>query len=82
MINRAVANADDVRGFGEPLNPGLPPGPTNPLKTYLGLQNPDNLGQGDNVCREFFKRGRETRLPENLASIAGAEPPDQQASST
>jgi hypothetical protein len=40
VINDAVANATNVRGFGEPLNPGLPPGPSNPLKTYLGLQNP------------------------------------------
>lgn len=40
VINDAIANASSVRGFGEPLNPGVPPGPTNPLKTYLGLQNP------------------------------------------
>ncbi len=39
VINDAIANADNVRGFGEPLNPGLPPGPSNPLKTYLALQN-------------------------------------------
>lgn len=40
VINDAVANAANVRGFGEALNPGLPPGPSNPPKTYLGLQNP------------------------------------------
>jgi len=36
----------------------------------LGMQNPENIGQGSKVCREFFKQGRTTSLPENLQSIA------------
>jgi hypothetical protein len=36
----------------------------------LGMQNPENIGQGSKVCREFFKQRRPTPLPENLRSIA------------
>jgi hypothetical protein len=35
----------------------------------LGMQNPQNIGQGNSVCREFFQEGRETRVPANLVSI-------------
>jgi len=35
----------------------------------LGMENPQNIGQGDGVCRELFKKGRETRVPANLKSI-------------
>jgi hypothetical protein len=38
----------------------------------LGMQNPENIGQGDRVCRECFKQGRETLVPENLKSITMA----------
>ena len=44
----------------------------------LGMRNPDNIGQGGSACREYFKRGRETSLPENLASIAGPLPLEKQ----
>jgi hypothetical protein len=44
----------------------------------LGMQNPQNIGQGDSVCREYFKQGREASLPENLTSIAGPPPRDKQ----
>jgi hypothetical protein len=40
----------------------------------LGMQNPENIGQGSGVCREYFKQGRETCLPENLKSIAEPDP--------
>lgn len=36
----------------------------------LGLHNPKNIGQGDDVCIEYFKQGRETVLPDNLKGIA------------
>jgi hypothetical protein len=36
----------------------------------LGLQNPMNIGQGDNNCTEYFKQGRETVIPDNLKDIA------------
>ncbi|MFI0608036.1 MAG: kelch repeat-containing protein [Anaerolineae bacterium] len=39
IITNAMANPQDIGGFGEPANPALPPGPINPPKTYLGLQN-------------------------------------------
>lgn len=39
IINNAMTNPEDIGGFGEPGNPALPPGPINPPKTYLGLQN-------------------------------------------
>lgn len=39
IINNAITNPMDISGFGEPANPALPPGPLNPPKTYLGLQN-------------------------------------------
>lgn len=35
----------------------------------LGLVNPDNIGQGDPVCRELMKRGRETPIPKNLREV-------------
>lgn len=35
----------------------------------LGLENPETLGQGCGVCREYFKRGRETRVPANLSHM-------------
>jgi hypothetical protein len=38
-IDAALANPAQVRGWLEPLNPGLPIGPGNPLKTWLSLQN-------------------------------------------
>jgi len=41
----------------------------------LGMQNPQNIGQGSSVCREYFKQGRETCLPENLTSIGEPLPP-------
>ena len=34
------------------------------------MQNPENIGQGGCVCREYFKQGRETFLPESLSAIA------------
>lgn len=41
VINDSVANAPNVRGFGEPCNPSIPPDPANnPPKRYLGLLNP------------------------------------------
>jgi len=36
----------------------------------LGMRNPENIGQGAGVCREFFKPRGPTPLPENLRSIA------------
>lgn len=36
----------------------------------LGLENPENIGQGCAVCMERFKRGRSTRMPANLEPIA------------
>lgn len=39
IINNAMANPQDVGGYGELSNPSLPPGPLNPPKTYLGLAN-------------------------------------------
>lgn len=38
-ISAALADPHLVRGWREPLNPGLPPGPSNPLRTRLSLQN-------------------------------------------
>lgn len=38
-ISAALADPQHVRGWQEPLNPGLPPGPNNPLRTRLSLQN-------------------------------------------
>jgi hypothetical protein len=40
VINDAIANPSSIRGFGEAQNPSLPPGPNNPMKMHLGLQNP------------------------------------------
>lgn len=38
-INTALANPQAVYGWLEPLNPGLPVGPTNPQKTWLSMRN-------------------------------------------
>jgi hypothetical protein len=38
-IEAALANPQEVHGWLDPLNPGLPPGPGNPLKTWLSLHN-------------------------------------------
>lgn len=38
-IDAALANPERVRGWLEPLNPGLPIGPTNPVRTWLSIQN-------------------------------------------
>ena len=35
----------------------------------LGMQNPKNIGQGDNICVEYLKKDRETKIPENLIEI-------------
>ncbi|MFC1926422.1 L-2-amino-thiazoline-4-carboxylic acid hydrolase [Chloroflexota bacterium] len=37
----------------------------------MGMLNPSNIGQGDKKCCEYMKEGRETLLPENLATILG-----------
>jgi len=39
----------------------------------LGMQNPANIGQGDAVCREHFREGRETPVPDNLRALAYRE---------
>jgi len=35
----------------------------------LGMVNPETLGQGCGACREYFKQGRPTDVPGNLASL-------------
>ena len=40
VIANALANPGAVFGWQQPLNPGLPPGPNNPLRTCLSLRNP------------------------------------------
>jgi len=32
----------------------------------MGMQNPKNIGQGDKICCEYMKAGRETVVPDNL----------------
>ncbi|MFC1532752.1 L-2-amino-thiazoline-4-carboxylic acid hydrolase [Thermodesulfobacteriota bacterium] len=34
----------------------------------MGMQNPRNIGQGDEKCCEYMKEGRKTLLPDNLAN--------------
>jgi YVTN family beta-propeller protein len=43
VINDALAQPERYRGWLERLNPARPPGPDNPVRTCLGLLNP-NLG--------------------------------------
>lgn len=37
----------------------------------MGMQNPENIGQGDHKCCEYMKQGRDTLLPNNLMKVAG-----------
>jgi hypothetical protein len=37
----------------------------------MGMQNPKNIGQGDEKCCEYMKEGRETLLPDNLKEVSG-----------
>ena len=39
-IEAALANPTRVSGWGELMNPGLPPSPANPIKRWLSLRNP------------------------------------------
>lgn len=39
VIDAAVANPGQVRGFGELLDPGKPPGPLNPPRRWLSLRS-------------------------------------------
>ena len=32
----------------------------------MGMHNPKNIGQGDRICCEYMKAGRETVVPDNL----------------
>lgn len=40
VIANALANPTRISGFGEPANPSLPPGITNPPRIWLTLRNP------------------------------------------
>ena len=35
----------------------------------MGMQNPRNIGLGDDICCMYMKQGRETVMPENLKSL-------------
>ncbi len=39
-IEAALANPERVSGWGDLMNPGLPPSPANPIKRWLSLRNP------------------------------------------
>lgn len=40
-------------------------------RTYgMGMINPTNIGQGDAVCLQLMKQGRDTPVPANLQSLA------------
>lgn len=39
-IEAALANPERVSGWGDLMNPGLPPSPANPVKRWLSLRNP------------------------------------------
>ena len=41
-MQAALADPGKVQGWGQLVNPGLPPGPNNPYRTRLGLQNPSS----------------------------------------
>ena len=38
VIDDALANPGQVRGYGERLDPGKPPGPLNPPRRWLSLR--------------------------------------------
>lgn len=35
----------------------------------MGMLNPKNIGQGDEICCEYMKRGRDTVMPDNLKKL-------------
>ena len=43
VVNEALAAPDKVAGYQQPCNPNLVPGPSNPLRRYLGLRNPSQV---------------------------------------
>jgi hypothetical protein len=41
----------------------------------MGMQNPKNIGLGDEMCVQYMKQHRETMLPDNLKSIVSKDFP-------
>jgi len=37
----------------------------------MGMQNPKNIGLGDDICCMYMKQGRKTVMPDNLESLFG-----------